>query len=156
MLFMPNTSLNQIVLISTLALLCGACASTSGGDSAKTASSAPAKNEAAAKSKDSQKDSKEKNGIIGTPAADSKFAKLKIGMQMQEIQNIMGHSPDRTHTHESGKRWIPFYFGNDVRRLQALYKGEGCLTFADGNEWGGAGGELIKITVDPAGACYEP
>lgn len=94
--------------------------------------------------------------IIGVPANDSHFAKLQIGMQMSEVQTLLGRAPDRFHTYESGKRWIPFYFGNDVRRLQALYKGEGCLIFTHGNVWGGAGGDLIQIHVDPSGICYQP
>ena len=93
---------------------------------------------------------------MGTPAASSRFAKLQIGMSTSETQEILGRAPDRSHSYESGKRWIPFYFGNDARRLQALYKGEGCLVFTGGNIWGGAGGDLIQIEVDPSGACYQP
>ena len=94
--------------------------------------------------------------IIGTPRPDSKFAGLKIGMQMNEVQSYMGRGPDRFHTYESGKRWIPFYFGNDARRMQVFYKGEGCLIFTEGNVWGGAGGDLIQIEHDATGACYQP
>lgn len=94
--------------------------------------------------------------VVGEARAGSKFSRLKIGMQMRQVQEIMNGTPDRSHTYESGKRWIPFYFGNDARRLQALYKGEGCLIFTDGNAWGGAGGDLIQIQHDPSGACYQP
>ena len=94
--------------------------------------------------------------IIGTPAPGSKFAKLKIGMSMDQVQDVMDHAPDRTDSHETGKRWIPFYFGTDARRLEALYKGEGCLSFTGGNAWGAAGGELVKIEVSPSGACFQP
>lgn len=95
--------------------------------------------------------------IKGTPAPGSGFSKLKIGMSMAETQDVMNRAPDRSHSYESGKRWIPFYFGNDARRLQALYKGEGCLVFTGGNAWGGdAGGQLLQIEADPAGACYQP
>ena len=93
--------------------------------------------------------------IIGNPAPDSKFAKLLIGMELSEVQKIIGRFPDQTHTFESGKRWIPFYFGNDVRRMQMLYKGEGCLIFTAGGAFA-AGGDLIQIQADPAGACYAP
>ncbi len=94
--------------------------------------------------------------IIGTPAEGSKFAQLRIGMSMQDVQEIMDGTPDRFHTYESGKRWIPFYFGNDATRMQALFRGEGCLIFTGGNVWGGAGGDLIQIDVDPSGECYQP
>lgn len=95
------------------------------------------------------------SGVSGTPRPDSKFSKLKTGMQMDEVQEIMGHAPERTNSYETGKRWIPFYFGSDVRRLEALYKEEGCLTFTGGNVWGGSGGELIHIEFDPTGKCFK-
>ena len=94
--------------------------------------------------------------IVGTPAEGSKFAQLQIGMSMQDVQELMDSAPDRSHSYESGKRWIPFYFGNDATRLQALFRGEGCLIFTGGNIWGGGGSQLIQIEVDPAGDCYQP
>ena len=94
--------------------------------------------------------------IVGTPAEGSRFAQLRIGMSMQDVQEIMDGTPDRFHTYESGKRWIPFYFGNDATRMQALFRGEGCLIFTGGNVWGAAGGDLIQIDVDPSGECYQP
>ena len=94
--------------------------------------------------------------IIGTPAKGSKFEQLRIGMSTSDVQNVLDRVPDRSHTYESGKRWIPFYFGNDARRMQVLYRGEGCLIFTGGNVWGAAGGDLIQIHVDPSGACYQP
>jgi hypothetical protein len=101
-------------------------------------------------------DGKYTGEIVGKPALNSKFSKLKIGMEMAEIQEIMGRSPDRWHSYESGKRWIPFYYGNDARRVQALYKGEGCLIVTGGNIWGGGAGDLIQMSIDPSGACYQP
>lgn len=94
--------------------------------------------------------------IYGEAKPGDKFAELKIGMSSGDVQNVMDRVPDRQHSYESGKRWIPFYGGNDARRMQVLYKGHGCLTFTDGNVWGGAGGDLIKIQHDPSGACYQP
>ena len=94
--------------------------------------------------------------IVGTAPEGSKFAALEIGMSMQDVQELMDRAPDRFHTYESGKRWIPFYFGNDATRLQALFREEGCLIFTGGNVWGGGGSELIQIEIDPTGACYQP
>lgn len=88
--------------------------------------------------------------MIGTPAPGSKFAKLKIGMNFNEVSGLIG-GPASVDSHETGKRWIPFYFGNDARRMEAQYPGEGCLTFTGGNIWGGGGNELIRITADPTG-----
>ena len=87
--------------------------------------------------------------------ADSKFSKLKLGMSIKQVNSLIG-APDDSDSHESGKRWIPFYFGNDARRLEALYKNEGCLTFASGNAWGAnAEGELKEIIHDASGACFK-
>ena len=100
------------------------------------------------KSRDGRSDGE----IIGTPAAGSKFAKLQIGMLMDEVTGMIG-APDNIARHETGKRWIPFYFGNDVQRFQVLYKGEGCLTFTAGNQFGGGGNELIRITATQRQDC---
>lgn len=100
-------------------------------------------------------DATDSDAITGTPRADSPFVKLKIGMQMDQVQDIMGHAPDRTNTYETGKRWIPFYFGSDARRLEALYKHEGCLTFTNGNVGGAGGGDLIHIEYDSTGKCFK-
>lgn len=92
--------------------------------------------------------------IVGTPAKNSKFAKVKIGMTLAEVNNLIG-APDNLSNHETGKRWIPFYYGNDVQRMQVMYKSEGCLTYTGGNHFGGGGNELIRIEVDPKGACFQ-
>jgi hypothetical protein len=58
------------------------------------------------------------------------------------------------YRHETGKRWIPFYSGNDSQRFQVLYKGEGCLTYTGGNVFGGGENELIRIAADEKGQCF--
>lgn len=126
------------------------------------ASQAPAPTATATKAPASASDArivKSRNGafdgeIVGTPRADSKFAKLQIGMTMREVSNLIG-APDNIDRHETGKRWIPFYFGNDAQRMEVIYKGEGCLTYTGGNVFGGGGNELIRITVDAKGTCQE-
>jgi hypothetical protein len=92
--------------------------------------------------------------IIGMPASDSKFAKLKIGMSMQAVTGLIGGA-DFVDRHETGKRWIPFYFGTDAQRVEALYKGEGCLTYTGGNVFGEGGAQLIRVVVDATGTCME-
>lgn len=92
--------------------------------------------------------------FIGMPAPDSKFAKLKIGMSMQTVAGLIG-APDFADRRETGKRWIPLYFGTDAQRVLALYKGEGCLTYTGGNVYGEGGAQLIRVVVDPSGQCME-
>jgi hypothetical protein len=147
--------INSKVLCSiAVSLLFSACA-TKQPQSTPSATSTSASGASAGQAVKSR-DGSFSGEVVGSPAPGSKFSKLQIGMQMNEVQEVFGRAPDRLHTYESGKRWIPFYFGNDARRMQVLYKGEGCLVFTNGNIWGGAGGDLINITHDATGACYQP
>ena len=86
-------------------------------------------------------------------APKSQFAKLKIGMTMAEV-NALIKAPNDMKRHETGKRWIPFYFGDDAQRVQVYYEGEGCLAYTGGNVFGGAGNQLIRITADTTKACF--
>ena len=107
-----------------------------------------------AKSTDSKSNVAAEGAIVGTPAKNSKFAKLKIGHTFREVTDLIG-APDDIHRHETGKRWIPFYYGGDAQRMQVYYKNEGCLTYTGGNVFGGGGNELIRITADPKGGCWK-
>jgi hypothetical protein len=149
--------MKTIPAIVALAALCAACGTSPRHDetaSAPATARAPsaASNTKAVKSRDGSFVGE----IVGTPAGDAKFARLQIGMHMKEARQILGRAPDQLHMYESGKRFIPFYYGNDANRMQVLYLGEGCLVFAAGNPQGGASGdELIRIENDPTGACYK-
>ena len=92
--------------------------------------------------------------MVGNAAAGSKFSKLAIGMEMEEVTKLIG-GPDNMASNETGKRWIPFYYGNDARRIQVIYRGEGCLTYTGGNRFGGGGNELIRITATTQLNCME-
>ncbi|MGI9024676.1 MAG: hypothetical protein ACR2GP_03725 [Burkholderiaceae bacterium] len=98
-------------------------------------------------------DSRSGREMIGTPASGSKFSQLKFGMSPQQVTNLIG-APSDSQTHETGKRWIPFYFGPDARRIEVAYKGEGCVTFTGGNRFGSGDNELIKIEVDTQTKCF--
>lgn len=124
--------------------------------SAPAATAAPTAAASGAPKTVKSKDGSYEGEVRGAVQPKSRFAKLLIGMSMNEVQDVMDRAPDRTHSHETGKRWIPFYFGSDARRMQVLYKGEGCLAFTGGNIWGSAGGELVQIHHDASGACYQP
>lgn len=116
----------------------------------KSASSSSTPGARVVKSKDGTFDGE----IIGSPESSGKFAKLQIGMTMNEISGLIG-APDNLTQHETGKRWIPFYFGPDVTRIEVLYKGEGCLTYTGGNQFGAGGNKLIRISVDANGKCFQ-
>lgn len=90
--------------------------------------------------------------IIGTPASNSKFAKLQIGMGRTEVRDLIGSAND-TYFHITGKGFIPFYFGGDRHRLEEFYKNEGQLTFSPAH-FGSGSHVLIRITVDPNATGY--
>ena len=123
---------------------------TANDQNASTVSTSPTPGARIVKSKDGTFDGE----IIGTAQPDSKFSKLEIGMMMSEVSGLIG-APDNLSQHETGKRWIPFYFGPDVKRIEVVYKGEGCLTYTGGNQFGAGGNKLIRISVDPNGACFQ-
>jgi hypothetical protein len=90
--------------------------------------------------------------IIGTPAKNSKFAKIRIGMGQREIGDLIGQ-PNDSHTYQTGKAFIPFYFGKDMYRFEQFYKKEGALTF-EGGGITGTSGKLIRIDVDTTASGY--
>ena len=94
--------------------------------------------------------------MTGTPDPASIFAKIQIGMGSDEINKLMGKTPTRLHTYETGKRWIPFYYGNDAIRMQVLFEGDGCLIYATGNRFTMTSADLIRIDYDKTGTCYQP
>jgi len=79
---------------------------------------------------------------------DSALAKVQIGMTQVQVQSILG-APTHEVSYESGKRWIPWYFGSDVRRTEWAYKGLGRVVFTGGNQWGGGAGNVERVDYDP-------
>jgi len=142
------------ITIFMMAGLLTACASSQ----TKTLSTQPAATPAATEAPRNTKIVKSTDGsfegeIVGTIAPNSRFSKLKIGMTLSEV-NALIKAPDDLKRHETGKRWIPFYYGNDAQRMQALYVGEGCLTYTGGNVFGGGSNQLIRITADTTRSCF--
>jgi len=90
--------------------------------------------------------------IVGTPAKNSKFAKLRIGMGRKQVEDIIG-APSDSHVYSTGKAFIPFYFGKDAYRIETFYKKEGSLTFEGGGVTG-TSGVLIRVSVDATSDGY--
>ena len=133
----------HLVLIVLAAALSSACAShkakTETSDDAPATKSAPAKE--SDKKESAKKEAAVDGEIIGKPAPGSKFAKLKIGMTLKQVENLIG-SPTNTWSHPNpAKTFIPFYRGDDRWVLQSAYKGEGVLTF-------NAGGDQVLTRVE--------
>jgi len=90
--------------------------------------------------KKADKKDENKTGIIGTPARGSKFARLKLGMTMNEVFAKIGRPNAQWHR-PTGKAHIPFYFGDDRWVFECSYKKEGRLTF-------NSGGDQILTTIE--------
>ena len=90
--------------------------------------------------------------IVGTPAKNSKFSKIRIGMGQKEVQDLIG-TPNDSHSYSTGKAFIPFYFGKDAYRFETFYKKEGSLTFQGGGVTG-TSGVLIRVSVDTTSDGY--
>jgi hypothetical protein len=82
--------------------------------------------------------------ISGIPTAGSKFAKLKIGMTIEEVFRLIG-MPSGQSNYPTGKSHIPFYHGADRWRQEAIYNGHGRLVFSQQGGWGASGYNLIWI-----------
>ena len=111
---------------------------------AATPAPAPAHKEAAAKDDTSKK---AEGDVVGTPAPGSHFNKVKLGMGMKEVTDLVGHPTDQG-AYVTGKAWVPFYFGADRYRHELLYKGMGRLVFTGGSGFGYgnlSSGRLIRI-----------
>ena len=72
-------------------------------------------------------------GIFGTPAPDSKFSKLKLGLTLKQVVALIG-PPTSEWQHPTAKVAKLFYFGPDRWVIKYAYKGEGQLTFSFGGE----------------------
>lgn len=85
--------------------------------------------------------------VYGNIPANSKWAQLKIGMHQSEVERILGVTSN-IRAYVTGKAWIPFYFGNDAHRYEAVYSGQGSVAYTGGG-LGGGQGTLMMINFDP-------
>lgn len=146
-----------IVLLSASALLATGCVSNQSKPAAQSSSDAPSKASTTedgrphryVKSRDGSFDGE----IWGTPAKNSKFANLQIGMSQAEVEDKIGR-PSDMKTYVTGKAWIPFYFGTDAHRFETYYKGVGSLIYTGGGIGGGRG-VLVGINHDASEDGYQ-
>ena len=83
--------------------------------------------------------------IVGNPLDGGKFAKLKIGMTMKQVEELIG-APDWTWQQYTSAESTPYYKGTDSQLVQHSYKSEGMLTFSSSQE-----PQLIRMLVNRAG-----
>lgn len=145
----------RLSVLCTILLIAG-CATQPSQPPAASAPQAsnkvPASQQAATAQKVPSTDGSFTGEVVGAIRPGSKFSKVKIGMTMNEVNKLI-KAPDELNRHETGKRWIPFYFGNDAQRLETYYEGEGCLTYTGGNVFGGGDNRLIRVVVASDNKC---
>jgi len=88
------------------------------------------------------------SSIVGNIPAAHPLAKVKISMSQNHVHEILGQPTD-SKNYQTGKAFIPFYFGSDMMRLEELYKGIGRITFT-GVGIGGVNFKVFRIIYDPA------
>lgn len=138
------------VSLSLAVLLVTGCADLGGGSQSPTpAGSAQAAPSAANPASHMVKsaDGETEGEIVGTIRPSSRFARVRIGMSEQEVENLIGR-PNDLDGHITGKAFIPFYFGGDTNRLEAFYKGEGIISYAP-THFAGMANTVVRIIADP-------
>ena len=129
--------LRSVLVLASLTALVGLAACASGGGSGSEGSSTTKAQSSAA--------AKPPKGVA--PPANSKLAKVRVGMKPEQVKEIMG-DPTSESTYMTGKMWIPFYFG-PTHQTDWKYKGLGRVVFVN-NRWSGAIQSVTRIDYDPA------
>lgn len=87
-----------------------------------------------------------KSPIICTQTSDmpggNPLNQVCEGMIYSQVIEILG-DPDDWNKYQTGKAFIPFYFGKDTERLEARYAGMGTVVYS----CGGFGGDPVVIEV---------
>lgn len=88
----------------------------------------------------------------GRPApAGSKLSRVELGMSEGKVASIMGQ-PTSQENYQTGKAWIPYYYGSDTSRLDYKYKGVGVVVFGR-NRYSGKT-RVIQVDYDPTEDGY--
>jgi len=97
--------------------------------------------------------SAEATGKPAPPPPGSPLAKVKEGMGMRQVSDLLGQPTDQNQ-YVTGKAFIPWYFGDDVSRIEWHYKGLGRVVFSGGGAYGQGGGTVQWVEYDPNESGY--
>lgn len=127
---------NRLTIAVSLSVAFFAAACAAGKPAPQESASAPAETAAPAKTK------------AGRPApAGSQLAKITNGMADTDVRRILGE-PDSSKSYQTGKAWIPYYYGPDTARTEYIYKGVGRITLSRNRYSGGL--SVIRVDYDPS------
>jgi hypothetical protein len=73
-------------------------------------------------------------------------------MSIGEVYALIGQPTD-TSSHITGKSFIPYYYGGDTHRMEAIYKGLGRIVFSPRNAFT-SDMQVIEINYDPKEPGY--
>jgi|WetSurMetagenome_2_1015567.scaffolds.fasta_scaffold63429_2 hypothetical protein len=77
---------------------------------------------------DQMEDEDQADDEVFTAPPGTLFKNIAKGMSYQHVTDLIG-PPNDTKEYMTGKHFIPFYMGTDTVRLEAIYKGQGRITF---------------------------
>jgi Bacterial SH3 domain/SmpA / OmlA family len=80
------------------------------------------------------------------PPPGSKLARVTNGMSEAQVVEILG-PPTSQQNYQTGKAWIPYYYGPDTGRLDYRYKGLGSVVFSRNRYSGGT--KVVRVDSDP-------
>jgi len=126
------------IALLAIAVTLGGCMST--GESGDTV----AKEEVSAEEK--EKAEQEMLARMAAIPKTSPLSKIELGMSDTRVRNLAG-DPDDANMYQTGKAWIPFYYGTDTHRSDWLYENEGRVVFSRNRYSGHL--KVINVTYDP-------
>lgn len=135
-----KTTKPHFTLLITFMLLIGLSGCSMTGGSADSGDS-DASNEAARAEAE-----KEIETAMAKIPASSPLSKVELGMSDTRVRKLIG-DPDDSTSYQTGKAWIPFYYGTDVARTDWLYDGQGRVVFSI-NRYSGQF-KVINVMYDP-------
>jgi outer membrane protein assembly factor BamE (lipoprotein component of BamABCDE complex) len=146
---MARTSTVKLLGSFLLVGLIAGCASTK-TESESEAKTTPAPAATTTKAKPAEARS-EDSKIVGNIPRGSPFSKLALDMSQKQVYDLIGRPTD-TKYYQTGKAWIPFYYGSDTSRFEALYKGQGRITFTTSRY--SSESKVFRIEYDPTETGY--
>ncbi len=81
------------------------------------------------------------------PPAGSPLSKVTVGMTDIDVRKVLGE-PDRSNSYQTGKAWIPFYYGPDTARSDWMYDGQGRVVFSRNRYSGGL--KVVNVIYNPS------
>lgn len=84
---------------------------------------------------------------VVTAPASSPMSQVTPGMSDVDVRKILGE-PTRTRSYQTGKQYIPWYFGSDTSRTAYTYVGQGEVVFSNNRYSGGL--SVVRVDYNPS------